>query len=172
VRFLVDSDAFLVIRRWKVLDVDEWPAGVSLVMTGYAARHELNDVQADVNGLEELGHLRVEQVFARTPAYERFRQLRNAGADKGEAEAIAWAMGQEAHDRPCFISVDREARAHAVANGLAAGDVMDLVVRLVGAGAMSIDEARVRLAPWDDRKQFFGRPADYTTFDETYGRRR
>ncbi len=164
---LIDTDALLSVRSLSVLremHAAPAPSGV-LVMGQYAARHELCDIASEINALEVSGHLSVQAVERRTPADRLYRQLKDAGVDKGEAEAIAWAALMPEPDRPTFISVDVRARAAAIKHGVRAGDVLDLVVLFVQRAVLSRDTARAKLAPWADREQQLGRPRDLLPFD-------
>jgi predicted nucleic acid-binding protein len=138
-----------------------------VIMTEYVARHELSQLAREVAALEAAGALRIEPLEAKNAD---FRRLRQSGADKGEAEAIAWALAQ--NPRPCFVSVDKGARRLARENRVVAGDIMDLLTDLIGLGLLSLEEARSHAEPWNDRRQQRGRPADFTTFDEMFTRRR
>lgn len=170
-RLLLDADAFLCLRKLSVLDLLRGSEEVDLIATEFIARHELSPLQADVKALEKEGRLRVEAVTVRTPAHQTFRQLRKEGVDKGEAEAIAWAMCLAPDRRPLFVSNDAAARRCAERNGVPVVDVMGLAVEIVEGGVLSLAEVRERLAPWEDSRQSFGRPGDFSTFDETYRRR-
>jgi len=91
--------------------------------------------------------------------------------DKGEAEAIAWAAAEDKKSRPVFVSIDKQARYRATELGLRAHDLMDLAVLCVSAGLLDRESVRSALSVWDDKMQQFGRPSDYTTFDETWEKR-
>jgi len=104
-------------------------------------------------------------VERRTPADRLYRQLKDTGVDKGEAEAIAWAASLPEPDRPLFISADRGARVAAAKQQVRAGDVLDLVVLLVENCVLLKETARAKLAPWADREQQLGRPRDLLPFD-------
>ncbi|HEY7373756.1 MAG TPA: hypothetical protein VIF57_16465 [Polyangia bacterium] len=143
-------------------------------MTQYVARHELHDVQADVAALEAEKRLRIEPVSVRKtdPQGRRFREYRNEGLDKGEAESLAWVMGLDQAERPIFITNDRGARAGFVRHGAPVGDVMDLVVEAITSGAVETAAAReVVSASWDDRPNHRCRPQDYSYFDATLAKR-
>ncbi|MEP7124687.1 MAG: hypothetical protein ABJE95_27410 [Byssovorax sp.] len=145
-----------------------------VVMCEFAARHELNDIDADIKALESNGYLTVKSVERRTPADSLYRKLKETGVDKGEAEAIAWAATLPDSDRPIFISADRAARVAAAKQSVREGDVLDLVVLLVESGALSKETARTKLAPWADREQQLGRPRDLLPFEfeAAFARRR
>ena len=49
---------------------------------------------------------------------------------------------------------------------------MDLVVEAVESGDVDRAAVREKVAVWDDKHQMLGRPSDYTTFDDTFERRR
>ncbi len=166
---LLDADAFIFLHSTSLLTaVGAIPAAsLPLSATGYVAGHELSRLQEKVEGLIRQGRLRVHEVVARTPQYARFRDLNRNGADKGEAEAIAWA---EAAGDPdiVFVSLDENARRLAKASGISACDVFDFVVRLVLEGLMTENVARDKLVEWEDKKKGFGRPKGYATFDEAF----
>jgi predicted nucleic acid-binding protein len=165
---LFDADAFLCIRKLSFLrSVGEGQQ--PWLMTGYVARHELSTVAAAIDALCLSGRLLIHELPARDP---RFRALKQKGHDKGEAEAIAWAMHLPREDRPLFVSIDKRAREGARENGVPSGDIMDWIVEVVGCGAIAIEAAREKASIWDDKRQVQGRPHDYTTFDDTFERRR
>jgi predicted nucleic acid-binding protein len=170
-RILLDTDSFLCMRKWSFLNLIVACRSVEIVMTEYAARYELSRIHDEVKKLEVSARLVVERVLARTPAHECYRLLLKAGADKGEAEAMSWAAAQDKKSRPVFISIDKQARGRAKGLGLRAYDLMDFAVICVSAGFLDRQVVRSALSVWDDKKQQFGRPADYTTFDETWRKR-
>jgi predicted nucleic acid-binding protein len=171
VNLLLDADAFICLRKRSLLELLRAAPGVSLVSTQYIARHELNPLQREIAQLEKCGILTVPAVAVRTPAHGVFRALQKEGADKGEAEAIAWATSECPVDITAFVTLDKGARKLSEAKGLAAVDVFDLAVLLVQGEVLKIDDVRAKLSTWDDRADSFGRPADYTTFDDTWKRR-
>lgn len=166
--YLIDADAFLCMRQVSLLSLIA-VTGETLLMTEFIARHELSSLAGELSHLESASRIEVHSVKGRTPEHAHFRRLRGDGADKGEAEAIAWAV---AH-RPdvVFITHDRGARKHAMANGLAVDDVLGLAVRLVAAARLESAAAQERFARWDDEHNAFGRPSDFTTLAETWTRR-
>ena len=109
--YLIDSDAWLALRKLSVLELmicaDALPG--PLLLCEYAARHELSSISSELSTLEQKTHLRVHSVSERTKK-QQIRDLIKKGTDKGEAEAIVWSLAQERGSRPCFVSVDREAR--------------------------------------------------------------
>jgi len=170
-RYLFDADALICLRSLALVErlcsSERFPRPA--VITQYVARHELSAIDGQIRELEAAGLVRVESILAKDPD---FRRLRQGGVDKGEAEAISWAMAQPPERRPAFISLDRKGRATARENGVSAGDVMDLLVDLIEQSVLTTEEARERVAPWDDRRQQRGRPSDFKTFDEMLDRRR
>jgi predicted nucleic acid-binding protein len=168
---LLDADAFICLRKWSLLEVFQRVPGLSFVMTEYVARHELSSLQQSLSTLEESGKLRIEAVAIRTPAFKRYKALLVAGADRGEAESIAWACTVAQEERPVFVSLDALARRHARGAGLPVQDVMGLAVVVVEAGLVALEAVQPRLEVWEDSKQAFGRPRDFTTFEETWHRR-
>jgi predicted nucleic acid-binding protein len=165
---LFDADAFLCIRKLSFLRSLAARKG-SWLMTGYIARHELSTVAAEVDAFCQTERLRIHEIPAKDA---RYRELRQQGHDKGEAEAIAWATQLPRDQRPLFISLDKRARDGAEENGIPAGDILDLMVEAVECGEVSIGEVRDKASIWDDKRQAQGRPHDYTTFDDTFERRR
>ena len=94
------------------------------------------------------------------------------GVDKGEAEAIAWAVETfERDERPIFVSVDSNARRNATHNQLVAIDLMGALVEWIEEGLIDRARAVELTAIWDDRGKECGRPSDYDTFERTYARR-
>jgi predicted nucleic acid-binding protein len=169
---LFDTDAFLCVRSLGLLTVLEAGTGC-WVMTEYVALRELCSIGPEIERLKKTGRLSVEKVAIRgNPAADAFKQMRRAGNDPGEAEAIAWAIFQPSSRHLLFISNDAEARATAKQKGVSAGDVMDLVVEALDAGEMSLAAAKSCTAIWDDKHQSQCRPRDFTTFDELLARRR
>jgi predicted nucleic acid-binding protein len=164
---LFDADAFLCIRKLSFLRSLAAGKG-SWLMTGYIARHELSTVAAEVAAFCKTERLRIHDVSAKDAS---LRDLKHKGHDKGEAEAIAWAMQLPREQRPLFISIDKRARDGARANGVPAGDIMDLIVEAVECGEVSIGEAREKASIWDDKRQVQGRPIDYTAFEATFKKR-
>lgn len=159
------------MRKWSFLNLMIACRSVKIVMTQYAARHELSSIQDEVKKLEENGDLTIDKVLARSAAYNCYRRLLSEGVDKGEAEAMSWAADRKKNLRPIFISIDKKARAAAMKLGLPAHDIIDLAVIGVRSGFLDKKSVRGVLSVWDDKKQQFGRPADYTTFDETWKKR-
>jgi predicted nucleic acid-binding protein len=142
--------------------------GLSLVVTEYAARHELNSIATEIEALEGKGAVTVKAVERRDPV---FRGLIKAGVHKGEAEAMAWGLSQGKALRPLFVSRDEGAIHAARARGLPATDVMGLIVEAIVSGAMSQEQARSALVVWGDPEQELCRPRDYAGFDATLLRR-
>lgn len=171
-RYLIDADAFLHLRKLGLLDLYfAGPGVLPVILAGRVAEYELSSIAQFVTGLRAAGRVEVEHVRAASEAMQRFKALRQQGADRGEAEAIAWAMGLPVAERPLFISVDRKARQFADQNGVPAADLMDLMVDWVERGLVRREDVEQALLPWEDKTRQLGRPADYTTFDETYRRR-
>ena len=100
------------------------------------------------------------------------KNLIRRGVDKGDAEAIAWAVETfERHERPIFVSVDVNARKHAIDNQVVAVDLMGAIVEWVEEGLIDRARAIALTVVWDDRGQGQGRPSDYVTFEHTYAHR-
>jgi predicted nucleic acid-binding protein len=141
-------------------------------MVGYAANVELNPLQREIAVLKSRGHLAVHDVVKKSPTGERMRSLIRRGVDKGEAEAIAWAIETfERDERPIFVSVDFNARRNAINNQLVAVDLMGAIVEWVEDGMLDRVKAMELTVVWDDRGQEQGRPSDYVTFEHTYAQR-
>ena len=162
-RLLLDADAVLAMSKlslWELLLAAE----VELFLTGYVACHELSTLwSARLEPLVHSGRIRVEDVIAKTPAYSRRRELQKAGADKGEAEAVAWATGIPLEKRPTFVSCDARARELAASVGVEAIDLGDLAALLIVEERATETEVTAKIATWDDTKQQQGRPARWTT---------
>jgi predicted nucleic acid-binding protein len=165
---LFDADAFLFIRKLSILRLLV-PLSGRWLMTSYIARHELNDIADEITEFEKAGHLLVQATMAKDPL---FRKLKKEGHHVGEAEAIAWAAQLAVEERPIFISADKGARDGARTHGVPAGDLMDLVVEAIESGEVDRRAVREKVAVWDDKHQMLGRPSDYTTFDDTFEKRR
>lgn len=171
VRYLIDADALLCLRSLLLIPVLRASQRLPrpMVVTEYVARHELVSIDREIRDLEAAGVVRVEPVLRKNAD---FRRLRDDGADKGEAEAIAWALSIPRGERPLFVSLDVEARTFAERDGVPADDVMGFLVDLIEMGALSFAEGVKHTDPWQDQRQQRGRPRDFTTFDETLARRR
>lgn len=169
---LIDADAFRFLRGLGLLD--EVFAALRpdrcLVITEYVARHELSTLAGEVERLERAGYLVVERVGVRSPAGRRYKEFQRE-ADKGEAEAVAWALEAPAASRAVFVSRDEGARRFAAAQRVPNTDVMGVVVEAVLAGRLSRERAQAALTVWDDKNQQLGRPADYAGFDATFAKR-
>lgn len=59
-----------------------------------------------------------------------------------------------------------------LAAGLECWDVITLIMEAVEAGILTLEEARIACAPWEDKRNQAGRPRDFSTFDEAWRRRR
>jgi len=168
---LLDADAFICIRSLSLLNRLR-ATGASIRMTGRIARNELVALQAEIAQLEGEGFLKVEDLLPSTEAGKRWKELRHAGAGRGEAEAIAWAAGVPVMERPLFVTLDAGATRHAIAAKVPVGDVMDLIVEMVEDGALDVTAARETVSPWSEKSNQFGRPPDFTDFDESFRRRK
>jgi hypothetical protein len=167
---LIDADAFLCVRKLNLLPAmcAARPGGKPVTIGEYVARRELSGLASELKELERVGSVVVVAIERRGPSGARFKNLKNAGMDAGEAEALAWALDLPPAERPMFVSLDVAARGAAVRHGVVSGDVMDLVVELVEAGIVVRADAEAALVVWEDRRNQFGRPPDFTTFDATY----
>jgi len=171
-KYLIDSDAWLALRKLSVLDlmITATTLPRPLLMCEYAARHELSSISGELSNLERQTHLSICSVHAKEKKLQ-IRSLIREGTDKGEAEAVVWSLAQDNDCRPCFVSVDRGARRIAREKGLVAGDVFDLIVDLLGRRILDIAEVQIKLLVWEDRRQQLGRPSDFTNFEETLKKR-
>ncbi|TMQ06889.1 MAG: hypothetical protein E6J90_45030 [Deltaproteobacteria bacterium] len=172
--YLIDSDAFLALRSLKLLSdlCVRLPSDEPLLMVGHAAYVELNPLQREIGALRSAGSLVVHEVVVKSAAGQHMKELRRSGIDKGEAEAIAWALDDDRGNlRLIFVSVDARARRHAENNRLVAVDIMGAIVEWVEEGLLDRSIAMQRVTVWDDRAQERGRPRDYDTFDRTYAHR-
>lgn len=171
IRYLIDADALLCMRSLQLIPVlrvsEKFPRPV--VVTEYVARRELFTIDREIRALEAEGVVQIEPVLRKNAD---FRRLLSEGADKGEAEAIAWALSLPRGERPLSVSLDVEARKYADSNGVPADDLMGFLADLIDIGVLSLAEAVSHTEPWQDQKQQRGRPRDFTTFDETLARRR
>lgn len=167
-RFLIDADAFNHLRSLGFTSRFS-AAGVKILITEYVARKELYQLSADIQSLESSGALTVMPVSARDEAFKRLRQ---DGADKGDAESIAWALSLPRSERPMFVSCDKGARKYAEKNGVPCGDILDLLISFIDHGVMREEDVRDLLLPWDDKRQQRGRPADFSSFDAAVKQRR
>lgn len=172
--YLIDSDAFHAMRSLRLLVelCARLPLDRPLLMVGYAAYVELNPLQREIQALRSNGHLAIREVVKKSSAGERMRSLIRRGVDKGEAEAIAWAVETFERDkRPIFVSVDFNARRFATSNQLVAVDLMGAIVEWVEDGLLDRAKAMELTVIWDDRSKEQGRPSDYQTFEHTYAQR-
>ena len=169
---LIDADAFRFLRGLGLLD----EVALALrkdrggFMTEYVARHELSALAPDVARLEAAGALTVAAVAVRTPAGQRYRDFKRV-ADKGEAEAIAWALERPPPSRPLFVSRDAGARRFAGEQRVPHTDVLGVLVEVVLGGHVTRERVERAVAVWDDKSQQLGRPADYVGFDATFAAR-
>lgn len=171
-RLLLDSDAFLCLRQISLLSKILAASEVELLMAEYAARYELNSLHDEIVALNASGRLDIVAVKRRTTADSEYRRLRRAGVDKGEAEAIAWARHANETTEIVFVTLDKRARGAASDAGLSSLDVFGVGVLLVDRDILTRSQLETHAQPWEDRRNQFGRPPDFTTFDETFERRR
>jgi len=166
---LLDADATLAMRSlslWQlVLD-----SSAALTMTGYVARSELTSIwSSELEAHTKSGRLRVEDVVARTPAWTRRKHLIEVeGADKGEAEALAWVLETRPEPPPWFVSVDARARQLAAKHEVPAFDLGELAALLVARGLADEPVVRAKIAVWDDRAQQRGRPHAWVDLGTTF----
>jgi predicted nucleic acid-binding protein len=175
-RICLDSDALHCLRSLSsgaaslldLLTAVSSSAASPITVMEFAARHELNSIQVEIASLESKGAIEIKTIERRDLT---FRDLIKKGVHKGEAEAIAWILHQRKALRPLFVSRDSGAIRAARTRGVAATDVMGLVVEAIDSEVISMGQARSALVVWDDRSQQICRPADYQGFEPTYARR-
>lgn len=161
--YLIDSDAFICIRRLSILQ-ELIRCRIPIQMMEYAACHELSMLAAEINVLVASNQLTILAVIARTPAAQTWKQLKKDGVDKGEAEAIAWLLDQPVDARPIFISLDAGARKAAHDHHLRVDDVLGLGLRLAHTGVVPTETLEAKFAIWDDKKGDAGRPSNFQGF--------
>lgn len=176
---LFDSDAFRCLHGLRLLDAvcAALAPHTTIALTEYVARHELNLLAREVDRLEKAHTIRVQPLLEGTPAAQRYRAFQRVPErgerlpDKGEAEAVAWALDESHPTRPLFVTRDEGARRFAHRNEVPVTDVMGIVVEACLAGGLDRDAAAQALAVWDDRGQQLCRPADYAGFEATFAAR-
>lgn len=165
---LLDADAFNCLRSLGLLTRLREKQEFRVLMTGYVRDHDLCSLQAD---LAELSSQQKLEVFSLRASDPEFRRLRRDGVDRGEAEAIAWALSQPKSARPVFISNDRRARERALKERVPAGDLLDLLVEYVRRGLLAEPDVQAVADIWDDRHQERCRPRDWDGYSATWSRR-
>lgn len=161
-RLLLDADATIALRKlslWTLILASE----VELVMTEHIARHELSSLSQELTELETRRRIEVHRILTKPVDNEANvlrKELHRAGADKGEAEAIAWAatLGGE---KPIFVSVDARARVYASEQNLDAADLGDLAALLILERVLDQEDVEDKVRVWDDSTQQQGRPKDW-----------
>jgi predicted nucleic acid-binding protein len=170
--FLIDSDAFLALR---VLCAPEQPslleriavaAQGTLRMTTYVARHELSQVAREVEALEKRALLQVLAGIKPTSRY--FEIQKTHKIHKGEAEALAWLLQQPTPPDLLFVSRDAGALRAVTAEGFRCTDVFGAVVYSVKHGLLTEEDAAAALDVWHDKGQQLGKPADFSSFRESF----
>ena len=159
---LLDADAFRCLRELGLLEplARSFSKSSYVACTEYVARMELSAVARDVTGLEQAGHLQVHPVKRGTPEFERYRVLCRQG-DKGEAEAIAWALEKRLADRPVFVTRDNGATRLARQQGVPVTDVLGLTLLAVLVAAVTEVDASTALQPWEVERTGRCRPTLY-----------
>ena len=122
--FVMDADAVICLHSLSLLRLIAERGAPQLIITEFVARHELCALAALLSPMERSGQVSVRPLSARDPNFKRFRR---DGADKGEAEIIAWYLQSPSSGRPRFISNDRKARTLARAEGIHIKEDPDLV---------------------------------------------
>ena len=148
-----------------------------IVLTEYVARHELNLLQREIDRLERSRVIEIVRLLKGTEAAKRFREFQRPATkgerppDKGEAEAIAWALDEPPATRAIFVTRDEGATRFARQMGVPVVDVMGIVVEACLVGGLDRAAAAQALSVWDDRGQQLCRPVDYEGFDQTFAAR-
>jgi len=165
---LLDADATVVMRGLSLFSTIIGTS-VPLYFTGFIYHHELRSLR-DLETLRERGRITIHDVRLRTPENDVRRSLeRDAGVDKGEAEAMAWLWAEEERTNEIwFVTLDRRARAVAAARGLNTANVAETAALLVLWEVIGVADARNHLLVWDHRRHQAGRPKDWTTFDDRF----
>jgi len=88
-KYLIDSDAWLALRKLSVLELmtDAETLPRPILMCEYAARHELSSIAGELLDLERQTRLKVCGVHERAQKIQ-IRSLIKEGTDKGEAGRI------------------------------------------------------------------------------------
>jgi predicted nucleic acid-binding protein len=172
---VLDSDAFRFLRDLSLLapvcgafHTHDLP----VVLTEYVARHELAVLGDLVRELESSAQLAVESLPARSPASTRYRQLKQAGADRGEAEAIAWICENADIQRVLFVTRDKGATRLALRNGVAATDVFGVLVEAMDVAGLDATTVQAALVRWDDPSQQLGKPTPWLGLEQAALRHR
>jgi predicted nucleic acid-binding protein len=176
---LFDSDAFRCLHGLRLLDAvcAALAPHTTIVLTEYVARHELSLLQREIARLERSGTIRVERLIKGTEAAGRYRAFQRSPErgdrppDKGEAEAVAWALDGPPEARALFVTRDDGATRFAMKKSVPVTDVMGIVVEACIVGGLDRAVAAQALSVWDDRGQQICRPADYDGFEGTFAAR-
>jgi predicted nucleic acid-binding protein len=177
-RYVLDADAWLILRGLecggsKLIDVllNARPPTPPALVTEFVARHELNSIQPEIVAAAKSGKMELRYVRAADP---KFKQLRQSGVHKGEAETIAWLVSLRREERRGLLYVARDQGAVncAKAEGLEVTDIFGVVVDLLALGDLAEDEVAITLSVWNDKTQQRGRPKDWEGFEATLARRR
>ncbi len=164
---LLDADATINLRSLGVLEV-LLKSDITLTWTSYVFENELSSLQAELGPLRMSRRLHVAEVRTRTTAHALYKQLKQDGVDKGEAEAIAWSRNNvETRGPRFFVSDDGHARASAGDDPPAIRSA-ECVALLVATGRLKLHRARELLSVWDDRSQHQGRPKRWQSFDSDF----
>ena len=163
---LIDADAWICLRMlgWvgRMVDCPQ----IALIMSERIFLRELNDLRGELDTLQSAGVLRVARVIRKTKAASQFKAFTRAGADKGEAESIAWAS-VDADVDVIFVSNDTRARTLAGKQKVATTHVFGLPVWGASRGDWSRAEVEAQVARWEDEGTGFCRPSDFTTLEES-----
>lgn len=176
---LLDANAVFDLNGLKLLDVvlGALAPRTPIELTGFVARTELNVLSPYIERLEGQHVLSVRHVVRGTPAGKRYREFlraitqRELRVDKGEAEAVAWALDQPWESRALFVTGDVGAQEFAKSHQVPVTDVLGLIVEACEEGGLDREVASEAVAVWKDPRQQLGRPARYAGFDAAYAER-
>ncbi|MBF0460569.1 MAG: hypothetical protein HQL87_04155 [Magnetococcales bacterium] len=144
-QLLLDADAFLCLRKISLLKCLVGSQKINLVMTSYVARHELNAVKPDIDSLVQAAKLTIAGVKLGTSEFRQYRVFQRTH-DKGEAEAIAWAVTHRSPEL-FFVSQDAGALRLAKNENIPHGNVARLGVELARWGIVSEAKVSTLFAP-------------------------
>lgn len=175
-QLLIDADAWLCLRSLGWIERLLAHPDLRVLMAERTFKMELNDLRRELDAAQAAGALEVVQVLKKTPAHERYRLwTRDSRLDRGEAEAVAWASTRtpeaSASLMLVFTTNDKGAQKLAHDHGVVAWAVFRLLVEGSQRGWWTEVEAKAVLRRWDDNPHDrSGRPADFTTVDDTWAR--
>lgn len=172
---VLDSDAFRFLRDLSLLEA---VCGafrshkLPVIVTEYVARHELALLDDLVRAMERTGQITVASLPAKSPASDRYRALKKTGADRGEAEAIAWICEIADTSQVLFVTRDKGAMRLAEDSGVSVADVLGILIEAIDVAGLDADTVRTALVRWDDPAQQVGKPNPWPGFVEAAKRHR